>query len=37
MLRRLGGSPVRGENYAKAEIVVGRVGPIQAGKRAEFD
>jgi hypothetical protein len=37
MLRRLGGSPVRGENYAKAEIVAGRVGPEQSSKRVEFD
>ena len=31
-LRRLAGSPVRGENYFKAEIVVGRVGPGQSSK-----
>jgi len=37
MLRRLAGSPVRGENYFKAEIVAGRVGPDQSAKRAEFD
>jgi len=37
MLRRLAGSPVRGENYFKAEIVTGRVGPEQSSKRAEFD
>ncbi len=36
-LRRLAGSPVRGENYFKAEIVVGRVGPGQSSKRVEFD
>ena len=36
-LRRLTGSPVRGENYFKAEIVVGRVGPGQSSKRVEFD
>ena len=36
-LRRLAGSPVRGENYFKAEIVVGRVGPEQSSKRVEFD
>jgi hypothetical protein len=29
MLRRLAGSPVRAENYAKANIVVGRVGMDQ--------
>ncbi len=36
-LRRLAGSPVRGENYFKADIVVGRVGPEQSSKRVEFD
>ena len=28
-LRRLAGAPVRGENYFKAEIAAGRVGPDQ--------
>lgn len=37
MLRRLAGSPVRGENYARAEIVVGRTGTAQAEPRVEFD
>lgn len=37
MLRRLAGTPVRGENYARAEIVAGRVGPEQASPRREFD
>ena len=37
LLRRLGDSPVRGENYFKAEIVTGRVGPEQSSVRAEFD
>jgi hypothetical protein len=36
-LRRLAGSPVRGENYFKAEIAVGRVGPEQTTASAEFD
>lgn len=36
-LRRLAGSPVRGENYFRAEIVVGRVGAEQSSKRVEFD
>lgn len=36
MLRRLAGAPVRGENYSRAEIVAGRVGPDQASPRAEF-
>lgn len=37
MLRRLGGAPVRGENYEKAEIIAGRVGPEQSARRVEFD
>ena len=37
MLRRMFGAPVRGENYARAEIVAGRVGPEQAAPRREFD
>lgn len=37
MLRRLAGSPVRAENYHKAEIQIGRVGPEQSNKRMEFD
>jgi hypothetical protein len=37
MLRRLGGSPVRGENYNRADIQVGRVGPTQSAPRREFD
>lgn len=36
-LRRLAGSPVRGENYFRADIVVGRVGAEQSSKRVEFD
>lgn len=36
MLRRMAGAPVRGENYFKAEIVVGRVGSEQSRKRVEF-
>ena len=36
MLRRLAGSPVRGENYFKAEIVTGRVGPLQTAPVKEF-
>src|SRR4029079_9608630 len=36
MLRRLAGSPVRGENYFKAEIVAGRGGPQQAAAVKEF-
>ena len=37
MLRRLAGSPVRGENYFRAEIVTGRVTADQARPRVEFD
>lgn len=37
MLRRMAGSPIRGENYFKAEITAGRVGPEQAAARREFD
>ena len=37
MLRRMAGSPVRGENYYRAEIAVGRVGPDQVPPRREFD
>lgn len=36
MLRRLAGAPVRAENYARAEIVAGRVGPAQAKPGKEF-
>lgn len=37
LLRRLAGCPVRGENYFKAEITAGRVGPEQAKPKFEFD
>jgi len=37
MLRRLAGSPVKGENYLRAEIVAGRVGAQQAEAVREFD
>jgi hypothetical protein len=37
MLRRLGGAPVRGENYARADIVAGRVGRAQTPPRREFE
>ena len=36
MLRRLAGAPIRGENYARAQIEAGRVGLEQAAPRAEF-
>jgi len=37
MLRRVAASPVRGENYFRADIAVGRVGVDQAPPRREFD
>ena len=37
MLRRLAEVPVRGENYFKADIISGRVGPEQSTQRFEFD
>ena len=36
ILRRLAGAPVKGENYHKAEITIGRVGADQAPPRREF-
>ena len=36
MLRRLAGCPMKGENYAQAEVVAGRVGLEQAAPRKEF-
>lgn len=37
MLRRVAGAPMRSENYAMAEIVVGRTGADQPAARREFD
>jgi hypothetical protein len=37
ILRRIAGAPIKGENYFKAEIVAGKVGPEQSTKRVEFD
>lgn len=37
MLRRLAGSPVRGEDYSRAHIEPGRVGPDQITPAFEFD
>ena len=37
MLRRIADSPVRGENYFRAEIAVGRVGLGQSAPVREFD
>jgi hypothetical protein len=36
LLRRLAGAPVRAENYFKADIAAGRVGPDQSRPRVEF-
>ena len=36
MLRRMAGHKIKGENYHKAEIVVGRTGREQASPRREF-
>ena len=37
LLRRVAGSPVRGENYVKAMITTGRTGPDQPPPVYEFD
>ena len=37
MLRRMAGFPIKGENYFKADIAAGRVGPQQAAPKREFD
>jgi hypothetical protein len=37
LLRRMAGTPVRGENYFKAEVTVGRLGPEQPPPRREFE
>jgi hypothetical protein len=37
MLRRLAGSPVRGESYLQSDIAIGRVGRDQSAPRREFD
>jgi hypothetical protein len=37
MLRRMAGCALRGENYHRAEIALGRVGPDQAPPQREFD
>jgi len=36
MLRRLAGTRMKSENYSRAEIVAGRVGPEQTAARREF-
>jgi hypothetical protein len=37
MLRRLAGSKMKTENFAKADIVAGRLGAEQTAPRREFD
>jgi hypothetical protein len=37
MLRHLSGAPIRGENYFKADISIGQVGPNQPLPIREFD
>ena len=37
MLRRMAGAPVRAENYFKASIAAGRIGPAPGSERVEFD
>ena len=37
MLRRMAGSPMRGENYFRAEIAAGRVGRDQVPPKRAFD
>ena len=37
MLRRMSGSPIKGENYYVADIAEGHVGPEQSPPRFEFD
>lgn len=37
MLRRLAGSPIKGENYYKAAIAAGHVGLEQSAPRREFE
>lgn len=36
MMRRLAGTRMKSENYSRAEIVAGRVGPEQTAARREF-
>jgi len=37
MLRRLAGAKMKGENYSRADIAVGRVGLEQTSAKREFD
>ena len=36
MLRRLADSPIKGENYSRADIVPGKIGPAQTPPKREF-
>src|SRR6266404_6538944 len=37
MLRRIAGSPIKGENYSRAKIEAGRVGADPSAPKREFD
>lgn len=37
MLRGIAGVPIRPENYARADVVAGTVGPAQASPKREFE
>ena len=37
MLRRMSGVPMKGESYARADIVAGRVGPEQTRAEAKYE
>ncbi|MEO6462953.1 MAG: hypothetical protein ABIP29_07740 [Candidatus Eisenbacteria bacterium] len=37
MLRRMQGAPMKGESYARADIVAGRVGPEQTPAEAKYE
>lgn len=37
MLRRMSGHPIKGENYYRADIAIGRAGPNQTPPKVEFD
>ncbi len=36
LLRRLAGAPIKGENYSRAQIEPGKVGPEQTAPKREF-
>ena len=37
LLRNMAGGPIKPESYARAEILIGRVGTEQSDKRKEFE